>query len=332
MLQSVKGIGASKEGRIVAGAEEFLEVAAMQPGLDYGEKVSRPRSAPAAADVSSKPAAVPAVVTPRQRLAATLRCPICGHDGLDLRSALLTCSACRREYNFQSGVADLAPPTQPTRNLSQRLMETKAYAKFYEDLMRPRLTHVVSERTMREEYALSAELLELDDRQDVRLLDIACGTGNFTRYFAQRLVGKPDFLLAGVDLSWPMLETARSYIRREGLENRVFLVRGNAIHLPLQTRAFNTLHCSGALHMFDDIDGALRSFARVLEPGGVCVIGTFVLGEGVLRRAVKRAAEIPTKFHWFTQKELFHRLEAAGFDVVSHDREGDAITVKAIRA
>lgn len=271
-----------------------------------------------------------------ERFLDVLICPNCGNESFDVYGASLTCTACRREYNFQEGVADLAPPYRKGANMSQRVMESRFYSRFYEEIMRPKLTSIVTERTLREEYALSTELLDLE--ADSRLLDVACGTGNFTRYFAQRLdalavhddaAQSSSSLLVGVDLSWPMLETARKYIRRDQLEERLFLVRGDATRLPMRRGAFDRLHCAGALHLMDDIDEALRNFACVLEPGGVCVIGTFVLGEGILRKIAKRVAEIPSKFHWFSQKELYQRMERAGFEIIEESVEGDAITVKA---
>jgi hypothetical protein len=83
--------------------------------------------------------------------------------------------------------------------------------------------------------------------------------------------------------------------------------------------------------MMKNIDEALRNFARILEPGGICVIGTFILGDGMMRRLVKRAAELPTQFHWFSRDELHQRLRRAGFEVVEDSVAGDAITVKTRR-
>lgn len=280
----------------------------------------------------------PAPTSPRdarvQRFIDTLRCPACGHDEFERGATTLTCTACHREYSFHSGVADLAPPKPSGRSVTQRLMESRIYARFYEDIMRPRLTRIISNRTLGEEYILADELLELS--ADSRLLDVAVGTGNFTRYFAQRLLELSDSeadesLVVGMDLSWPMLETARTYLRRDGLDDDVFLIRGDAARIPARRGAYNRLHCAGALHLMDNIDEALRNFARVLEADGVCVISTFIKGEGLVRRALKSAAEVPTQFHWFTREELHQRLRRAGFEVIEDSIAGDAITVKALR-
>jgi ubiquinone/menaquinone biosynthesis C-methylase UbiE len=186
---------------------------------------------------------------------------------------------------------------------------------------------------MQEEYELSTEYLELES--DSTVLDLACGTANFTRYFAEQLHqsedGGRDSLVAGMDISWSMLEKARTLLTQQGLDQEVYLIRGDATRIPVQRAAYNRIHCAGALHMVNNIDEALRNFSRVLEPGGICVIGTFLLGDGMVRRFLKKAAEIPSKFHWFSEQELYKRLDRAGFEVADSSVAGDAITVKARR-
>lgn len=370
-LQTVSGIGEALAKKIHAAAKDALKAsgadsnAADAPKKAAPQKTApkkaAPKKAPPKSEAAPKKAAPtpeakistpgpekmtplpkrspkPAPTSPRdarvQRFIDTLRCPACGHDEFERGATTLTCTACHREYSFHSGVADLAPPKPSGRSVTQRLMESRIYARFYEDIMRPRLTRIISDRTLGEEYILADELLELS--ADSRLLDVAVGTGNFTRYFAQRLLELSDSeadesLVVGMDLSWPMLETARTYLRRDGLDDDVFLIRGDAARIPARRGAYNRLHCAGALHLMDNIDEALRNFARVLEADGVCVISTFIKGEGLVRRALKSAAEVPTQFHWFTREELHQRLRRAGFEVIEDSIAGDAITVKALR-
>lgn len=354
-LTEIKGIGSARSDKILASARELLDEkisssssssksskenatkeSSKRSESKQAKQTSSKKSATTSAEKTAekgKPETAKRSSRPIDRFLERLRCPACGHSNLDRGPATLTCRDCQREYNFYNGVADLAPPHPTGRNLTQRLMDSRLYSQFYEDVMRPRLTAVVSERTMQEEYELSTEYLELES--DSTVLDVACGTANFTRYFAEQLHqsedGGRDSLVAGMDISWSMLEKARTLLTQQGLDQEVYLIRGDATRIPVQRAAYNRLHCAGALHMVNNIDEALRNFSRVLEPGGICVIGTFLLGDGMVRRFLKKAAEIPSKFHWFSEQELYKRLDRAGFEVADSSVAGDAITVKARR-
>lgn len=267
-------------------------------------------------------------------LQSVLICPNCGHDTFIAEpGAGITCCACRREYVERRGVIDLIPPYRQPHSPSQRLMESRFYARFYEDVMRPRLTALVTSRTMREEYALSADLLDLEP--DSRLLDVACGTANFTRYFARRFDAWGEdpsrALLVGVDLSAPMLEVARQHIAREDISQPIYLVRGDAARLPFERGAFDRVHCAAALHLVEDPDEVLRHIACVLEQDGLFVLTTFIRGKGIVRKLAKRLAEIPTKFKWFDRDALRKKVERAGFELLDEFIEEDAITLLARR-
>lgn len=267
-----------------------------------------------------------------------LICPNCGHDSFTALPGALVCEACRREYDRGAGFVELAPPTrQYDVGLAQRLMETEFYAQRYEQLMRPTLTKLVSPRSLPEEYALATRYLELF--AGARLLDVACGTGNFTRHFAQALSeldaqaddAAQASLLVGLDLSAPMLTRAAQYLEQARLQEQVFLVRGDATRQPFGRGSFDRVHCAGALHMMEDPDEVLRQFARVLVPDGRLVIGTFVEGSGLVRRALKRAAQAPTHFRWFNRQDLDRRLGRAGFEVIDASQAKDALTLVARR-
>ena len=74
-------------------------------------------------------------------------------------------------------------------------------------------------------------------------LDIACGTGRYSRWLANRL--GPD-QVTGLDLSQPML-------RRAGRDAPgIRFVRGSALALPFTGDSLGTVSCFGALHLFPD--------------------------------------------------------------------------------
>jgi ubiquinone/menaquinone biosynthesis C-methylase UbiE/uncharacterized protein YbaR (Trm112 family) len=338
-LSSLQGIGKTTADKMLASAEEILEEdeAAEEQADEATEEAADEEPAEQEEPEQKEPDVEEPEAAPRpriERFIERIRCPACGHDSFERESSTLTCTACKRQYNITDGIADLAPPDTPRSGLAQKIMESGLYSRVYEKHARPKLTSLVSDRTMNEEMDLAVDYLELSP--ETTLLDVACGTGNFTRYFAQRIgsavTGYDDqSLVVGMDISWAMLQRARSYLRRDGVNDRVFLLRGDATRIPLGRATFDRVHCAGGLHLMDDIDEALRHFARVLEPGGICVVSTFLLEGGFLKKLAKRAAEVPTDFHWFGRDELHERMERAGFKVVTDSVSREAITVKAQR-
>jgi SAM-dependent methyltransferase len=100
-----------------------------------------------------------------------------------------------------------------------------------------------------------------------RLLDVGCGTGRFAVLASERLGAR----VWGVDASEEMLLEAR---RRPGAE-RVGWRRADAARLPFKAGWFDAAHCHLVLHLVDDRPAAIAELARVLEPGGRAVVGTF---------------------------------------------------------
>ena len=64
-------------------------------------------------------------------------------------------------------------------------------------------------------------------------LDVACGTGLFTRSIAQKMR-----LVYGIDISMGMLEEATEYARKKGIRNIRFS-RGMAEKLPFPDDSFD---------------------------------------------------------------------------------------------
>lgn len=90
-----------------------------------------------------------------------------------------------------------------------------------------------------------------------RVVDLACGTGDFAELAAAR-----GARVVGVDLAAGMLQRARGRGVRAGL------AQGDAFALPLRDGWASVVTCGFALRNFVSLEPALREAARVLEPGG----------------------------------------------------------------
>ncbi|GAA5101371.1 class I SAM-dependent methyltransferase [Nocardia iowensis] len=151
-------------------------------------------------------------------------------------------------------------------NLARRTMNHPALAAVYERAWRPSLFYLASGRTTAADRRDAVSTLRLGGPQKV--LDIACGPGNFTRYLSKALTG--DGFAIGLDYSEPML--ARAVTDNAG--PRVGYLRGDARALPFADATFDAVCCFGALYLIPDPIAATREMIRVLAPGGRIAITT----------------------------------------------------------
>jgi len=92
-------------------------------------------------------------------------------------------------------------------------------------------------------------------RRDARVLDIACGTGDFCRE-----VAADGAWAAGLDRSTGMLAAAARATAP--------LVRGDALFLPVRDSSFDGITCGFALRNVVALDPLFAECARALKPGG----------------------------------------------------------------
>jgi demethylmenaquinone methyltransferase/2-methoxy-6-polyprenyl-1,4-benzoquinol methylase len=99
-----------------------------------------------------------------------------------------------------------------------------------------------------------------------RVLDLACGTGDFARAFA---LARPARVV-GCDFSENMLSLAA----RRG-RHAIHWCRADALALPFTDASFDVVSCAFGVRNFDSLAAGLREAARVLSPGGRIVILEF---------------------------------------------------------
>ncbi len=195
---------------------------------------------------------------------------------------------------------------------TQDLMRSTLVPRIYERYWRPALGQVakgVRGPGMEEEIRIARLLLGLSPGD--RVLDIACGPGNFSRAFASA-VGESG-LVVGLDASRTMLERGAEDLRRSGLGNLV-LVRGDATALPFVDGSFDAVCCFAALHLFADPLAGLDEMTRVLEPGGRIALMTSVQRQLAPRGPLKPLAERISGMRVFGQQEIVEALQQRGFD------------------
>ncbi len=125
-------------------------------------------------------------------------------------------------------------------------------------------------------------------------LDLACGTGRYSRLLRQRGASP----VVGLDLSPPMLARAR--------EVTSLLVQAGMPHLCFGNSTFHLVMCALAVGHVRDLKSAMIEIGRVLVPGGVVIYSDFhPLGSWMGWKRTFRAADgkeyrVPHYLHFFS--------------------------------
>ena len=118
-----------------------------------------------------------------------------------------------------------------------------------------------------------------------RVLDLACGTGDFSVAIAKALrTAAPQARVTGVDLSEGMLAVMRKKVDREGLQDRISMELGDGENLHFADGTFDRVSIAFGIRNFEDREKGLREMLRVLRPGGRLVILELSVPENALVR------------------------------------------------
>lgn len=240
---------------------------------------------------------------------------------------LVNPAARRTAVTSDAGYVDvLGDDTATGTHPGQQLMENPALAIVYERIWRPgwaRLFMGAMGPGMRGEHEIALEMLELEPGD--RVLDLACGPGNFTRSFSNE-VGD-EGLVVGVDASKPMLSRA---VREAAAANTAYM-RADASALPFIDGCFDAVCCFAALYLIDKPFAALDEIARVLAPGGRTALLSSV-NRGLLPTPVANAVVRGLSgVRVFGRGELTSALEERGLTDINQRVSGLAQFVSARR-
>jgi SAM-dependent methyltransferase len=217
-----------------------------------------------------------------------------------------------RDVAAVDGFLDVLGGARPeSPGAAHDLMFTSLLPRVYENYWRPawgRLLKGVFGPGMDDERRIARLLMALSPGDGV--LDVACGTGSFTREFA-RVVG-PTGLAVGFDASETMLRRAVEETSRARLDN-VEYVRGDVVNMPFRPQSFDAVCCFAALNLFADPMAALDSMTEVLTPGGRIALFTSARTRSVPFRAFEEVVRARSGMRLFERDELVDALEQRGY-------------------
>ena len=174
----------------------------------------------------------------------------------------------------------------------------------------------------------TAELVaRLDPQPGERILDIGSGIGGPARWIAARC----GCHVTGVDLTPEFCDAAVALTAACGLADRVTIIEGSALDLPLPDAAFDRAYSQNVIMNIADKPRFYRGAFRVLRPGGRLALANLCAGEaGPPYFPVPWAATPATSF-LATPAEMRADLVGAGFEILSFDDTTDALRPAQLR-
>ncbi|WP_374570714.1 cyclopropane-fatty-acyl-phospholipid synthase family protein [Phenylobacterium sp.] len=172
---------------------------------------------------------------------------------------------------------------------------------------------------------------QLDLKPGMRLIDIGCGLGGASRYFAET----HGCQVSGVDLTEEYVATARALAALVGLQGKVSYEQASALALPFDDAAFDGGYMFHVGMNIADKPALFAEIRRVLKPGAVFAVYDVMAepGEGEVAYPVAWASSPATSF--LADAAGYRRaLENAGFAVdATRSRRAFALEFfKAMRA
>jgi SAM-dependent methyltransferase len=239
-------------------------------------------------------------------------CPKC-KEKISLLEKAFKCDTCSKTYHILDGIPDffieraINDKTKSPTTTSLDFLDV--LSNIYESPIWYNLVYHLYGGINIPKIEKTVEIIEeLTNSEKGRILDVACGTGIYTRSLAEKAK-----IVYGIDISKGMLKKAKEIAKEKNIFN-IILARANVEKLPFKNEFFDGASCSGALHLFPNTLKALREIARVLISGSNLSVMTFIRRRFLKYPWIYNHIEKDHGAHIFSLKELDFWLKKTGFN------------------
>ena len=160
-------------------------------------------------------------------------------------------------------------------------------------------------------------------KKDMKVLELACGTGMFTFRLADKVKS-----WEATDFAENMVKEAKAAYEKNGkvIEGLDFSVQ-DATNLPYENASFDAVMIANALHIMPEPEKALSEIRRVLKTGGLLYAPTFVHGEGAAFAFRTGLIELFGFKAYMkpTNEEFAQFIAQQGFEVMEFDKIGSKV-------
>lgn len=104
-----------------------------------------------------------------------------------------------------------------------------------------------------------------------RVLDVACGTADFSLQVARKGAAE----VVGVDVSEMMVKLGKEKVEKANLQEKVHLMMGDCASLPFPENSFDAVTVAFGVRNFAQRANSLQEIQRVLKPDGELVVLEF---------------------------------------------------------
>jgi ubiquinone/menaquinone biosynthesis C-methylase UbiE len=154
----------------------------------------------------------------------------------------------------------------------------------------------------------------LEPRSGEAILDIGSGLGGPARWIATKF----GCAMTGVDLTQEHCDAARELNAACGLSDRVRIMQGSALDLPVPDAGFDRAYSHNVVMNIADKARVYREAFRVLKPGGRLVLFHVNAGPNAPVEFFPVGwASVPEDSFLATNEETRRDLAAAGFDILT---------------